>query len=58
MNLLGWAVNKMDMYLQTYECWDWFLGNYQYIDAYSQEEAEQTYKDEYGGSVIQSKRIA
>ena len=51
-------MSRRDVYLETYECWDWFNGNYQYIDAYGQDEAEQKYKDEYGGSVIKSKRIA
>jgi len=44
-------------YNYIFECWDYWTGNVQFIEALNEDHAIEIYKEEFGGSIVKAVKV-
>jgi hypothetical protein len=48
----------MEQYNYIFECWDYWIGNVQFIEAMDEAHAIEIYKEEHNGTIVKCIKIA
>jgi hypothetical protein len=48
----------MEQYNYIFECWDYWIGNVQFIEAMDEAHAIEIYKEEHNGTIVKCVKIA